>query len=984
MPDNIAAVSLKDKLISYRYNYANIARVAFQTLTDAQDGTLLVVDPSNPTVASIEFAAFCAAAAMQRDEVLNRFQYPVMAQTLEQLYRHMSDQDYINRFAIPAQAKIQLLIPYNELMSRMLPDPDTEDMRLVIPANSTFTVANTVFSLQYPIIIRQLQQGGLQVLYDTSVTSPLQTLDSNDLGWEILDSGTQQYLAFTFDTYQFDITSATHPISSSSLFQFQFPYPDQFYFARVYIQNTDRSWSEIYTTHSDLVYDIATMTAQLELLDNNILQVTIPQIYTANNQARSTVRVDIYTTKGALQMSLGDYTLDQWGIAFKSVDSNDPLTYSAPLSTFTSQIYALSRDTVNGGSNGMDYETMRRQVINNSTGPQEYPISRTNLTEELLNLGYSVVTDIDNVTNRLFLATRQLPDPVNSNLITAAGTTNETVTFAFTDIIGRSYVIDHAANNHNAITITPDAVYQDNNGIVSFVTDAQLAALNSLTPDQKALQITNGNYRYTPFHYVLDLSENDLSVNAYYLDSPIALSKVFVSKNPKVQLQVTTAAYELTRTKTGYQLTITTQSDSNFQALDDNEIYVQLAVFPEGEVNRAYINGTQVSKSSTGERTYQFDLSSTMYLDRQDSLGLSKMFMFTMDPRETFVSLTSTFDILYATTRQQGNDWVPDDSDRILGRIGTLLPARIYGITHEQIRLQFGTALTRLWTRSRSVVSSQSYEVWDQNIPAYYDRDIYQQDPTTGSIVTIDPSTGKATYTILHHKGDPVLNPDGSPVYQFKIGDIKRDPATGQPIVAQTRSLAHQVDFMLVEGVYKFATDPSAVSYRQQMIDTIVTWLSGDLETLGQRLLDRSQLFFYPKKTIGQAQVLYGQGLTAYVDMGQSPTLTLYLGQTAYNNAQLRDQLRKTSIQTVSQQLNTRQVSRSAIVDTLRGQYGTDVIDAELSGLGGAANYDVFTLLDDSIRPSLRKRLTAQSDGSLIVAEDLSVVFVLHDPVTLQ
>ena len=983
MPDNIAAVSLQDQMINYRYNYANIARVAFQTLADANDGTLLVVDPSNPTVAAIEFAAFAASAAMQRDEVLNRFQYPVMAQTLDQLYRHMSDADYINRFAIPSQATIQLMIPYNELLSRMIPDAAAMDQRLVIPANTTFTVAGVVFSLQYPIIIRMLPQGSLQVLYDTSVTSPLQELTSNDLGWQLLDSGDQTYLAFSFDTYQFDITSATQPISSSSLFQFQFPYPDQFYYARVFLQNTDRSWSEIYTTHSDLVYDIETMTAVLQLLDNNVLQVTIPQIYTANNQARSTVRVDIYTTKGALTMSLGDYLLDQWSINFKSVDSNDPLTYSAPLSTFTSQIYALSRDTVNGGSNGMDYETMRRQVINNSTGPQLQPISRTNLTESLLNLGYSVVTDIDNVTNRLFLATRQLPDPVNSNLITAAGTSNATVTFAFNDIIGRSYVIDQSVNNHDAITITPNAVYQDQNGIVSFVTDAQLAALNALTPDQKALQITEGNYRYTPFHYVLDLSENDLSVNAYYLDSPIALSKVFVSKNPTVQLQVTTAAYALTRTPTGYQLTITTQSDANFQALDDDEIYVQLAVFPEGEVNRAYINGTQVSKSSTGERTYTFDLSSTMYLDRQDNLGLSKLFMFTTDPRETFVALTSMFDILYATTRAQDSDWVPDDSDRILGRIGTLLPTKIYGITHEQINLQFGTALSRLWTRSRSVVTSESYELWDQNIPAYYDQDIYQRDPVTGSIVTIDPSTGKATYTILHHKGDPVLNADGSPVYQYKIGDIKRD-AAGNPIVAQTRSLAHQVDFMLVEGVYKFATDASAVSYRQQMIDTIVTWLNTDLETLGQQLLDRSQLFFYPKKTIGQAQVMYGQGLTAYVDMGQSPTLTLYLAQTAFKNLQLRDQLRKTSVQTVSQQLNTRQVSRSTIIDALRQQYGTDVIDVELSGLGGAANYDVFTLLDDSIRPSLRKRLTAQSDGSLIVAEDLSVVFALHDVSSLQ
>lgn len=980
MPSNISDVSVQDQLINYRYNPAAILRVAFQTLADVNTGVIPVVDPSNPLVAAMTFTAFAASAAMSRNDTLNRFQYAALAQNLDQLYRHMSDTDYINRFAIPSQATVELLIPYQELLGKLIADPVNNDRRIVIPANTVFTVAGTPFSLQYPIIIRQQPQGALQVLYDTSNPSPLQTLSSNVIPWTPKNNNGVIYLSIDVLATQFAITSVSQAISASTLFQYRIAYPDQFYYCRVYTQNADKSWTEIQTTHDDLVYDIRTVTAVLSLQDGNVLQVGIPQIYTASGQLQTTVRIDIYTTQGQISLPLGDYEADQWTIQFQSVDKNDPLTYTAPLSSFTSQIYAISRDTLNGGSNGQDFATLLRKVINHSTGPQQKPISRINLTEALLDLGYSVTTDIDNLTNRLFLATRALPDPVNSNLITAAGTTEATVSFTFNDIVGRSYVIDHSTENVDAITITPQALYQDNAGIVSFVSDAQIAALNALIPDQKALQITNGNYLYSPFHYVLDVVDNSLGVRAYYLDSPLASDVVFQSQNPLTQLQVGTASASLTRTTTGYLLTVVTQSSAAYQALDDAQVQVQLAVLPEGESTRAYLNGVLAGKTQAGERVFTFDLSSSLYVDGSNNLSVSKMFLFTTDPRNTFVPLNGQFDLLWSTSSPQPAGWKPDDSDQLLGHF--LLPLQVFGITHEMINLEFGTALSRLWTRSRSVVTSQVYQTWTTNVPSYYPADVYKVDPVTGSIVTIDPTTHEASYTILHHKGDPVLDAQGAPVYAHKIGDIMLDPATGQPIVAQTRNLAHQVDFMLVEGVYQFATDPSATAYRQQMIDTIVTWLDTDLETLASTLLENSQLFFYPKKTLGQAQVLFGNGLTTYVEMGQSLKLTIYMDQTSFNNVALRNQLSTAAVTTISSQLDNRQVSRSGIEEAIRNLDDT-ILDAELTGLGAGNDFDIFTLLDDSIRPSLRKRLVSQSDNSLIVSEDLTIAFLVHDPVTL-
>lgn len=51
----------------------------------------------------------------------------------------------------------------------------------------------------------------------------------------------------------------------------------------------------------------------------------------------------------------------------------------------------------------------------------------------------------------------------------------------------------------------------------------------------------------------------------------------------------------------------------------------------------------------------------------------------------------------------------------------------------------------------------------------------------------------------------------------------------------------------------------------------------------------------------------------------------------------------------------------------------------QLSGLGGTLNLPALTILDDANRCSIRKRLVALSDDSLIVEEDVSISFVLHE-----
>lgn len=979
------AASIRDlsaQLATLGYNPSAAQRAMLQSWSDVSSGAITIVDPSNPVVLVLESACVLVANAMTENKVLNRKQYPFAAQDQSDLYLHMSDVDYIGRFATPVTDNFTMMLPYAELLSKLVLDPTTGIKKVVIPRNTKFTVANTVFSIQYPIEIRQLLHGGLQIVYDTAVVSPLQTITDNLIKWNLVSDGTTTYLSFSFEVAQFDLTSVTQNANAATLFSYQFAYADQYYFCRVWSQNADGTWTEMYTTHSDQIYNINTPTAVLAVdEDTNLLTVSIPQIYTATKLTNTAIRIDIYTTKGVVNMVLGNYSMAAFTVKFNAVDQNDITNYTNPLQSLSS-LFAYSTSTLAGGTNGVDFATLQAQVINNSVGPQTIPISNVNLQDALSKLGFTVVTNIDNITNRTFLATKSLPLPTDSTLLTAAGTTNATVAFSLDQLSALSYVVDNSTTE-DAMTITPDALYQDNNGVVTLVSDAEISMLNNLPPDQKALSITAGNYLYTPFHYVLDSANNGFAVRPYYLDDPVIQTKLFVSDNDTTLLQVNTASYGIVRTSTGYKLQLQTVSGASFQALTDDQIFVQLSFVPEGEKDRAYLAGVLIGHDSTGkERIYEFDLSSNMNVDANDCIQLTKFLMFTTEARVVGSPLLQDFDVLFAVNAVMDVQWVSSEVDTLLGK--QYLPIAAVGVTHEALRVQFGTSLDTLWARARSVISTIVYETYDANIPATYPADVYLPDPETGSVITIDPETGQPTWTIEHHKGDVVLDNSGSPVYLHSIGQIKLD-AGGAPIPANPRGMTREIDFLLIEGVYKFATDATAETYRSQMISTLLTWMTGALESLNDQLLEQSRLYFYPKKTLGQVDVMVGSSLKTTMEAGQSLTLTLYVSSSVYNNADLRTRLELTGKQLLAMQLTAPQVARDALEDSLSNAYGSDVIALELTGLGSVAqNLPVFTILDDSIRASLRKKLVALTDDSLVLMEDLTVIWVQHDKAVLS
>jgi hypothetical protein len=964
----------------YQYNPAGIQQVAFNYLSEVTSGEVTIVDPTNPYVNAIETSAVNTSAFMQMVQGLWRKQYPFSALEYSDLYTHMSDTDYVNRFAVPATTTWSLMLGEDELLNKLVLNPTTGLKQLTIPRNTYFTVGGVQFSLQYPVNIVQQAHGGLSITYDTTIASPLQTLSTNEVTWEYRQGGDQNWVYMEFPVQQFDIITRTGTCSASKMFQLTIPLNTQFYYCRVYAWNsTTSTWSEIDTTYSTEIYDPLTPTAVITVDTNvqtgaNQVTVMIPQVYTTTGLLNQNIRIDVYETQGPINLNLANYDSSAFSANFLAISTYEQTIYTQPLNTF-SNIIVYSDQLVLGGTAAVPFATLRQQVIDNSVGPQEIPITPAQLQDALSQDGFGVVKNVDNITNRAYLATAPMPQPTDSSLITAACSTIETIALSIDQAVANSSAV---IDNGTSVTITPNALYQNINGVVSMVSDEVLNQLNSMTPTNLALAINNGNYFWSPFYYVVDMTNNELALRPYYLSAPSVVTKTFESDNDLTQLSVSTSTYNFTQTETGYQLVLSTSSSTAFQSLPDSQVFCQLSFVPPGQSARAYLNGTLTGKTSAGERLFTFDLSTNYNVDSNSNLYLTKFFMYNLNPGQlTACPLENTFDIVYGTTSAMPSGWVPAAVDTILGRF--LLPSNAVGITNEQIECEFGQYLNTLWAAARTVVSTVQYQTYTVNVPYYYQADVYQVDPTTGQQFSI--VNGQPVFTILHHKGDPVLNSDGSPSYQYKVGDVILD-GQGNPVPVSPRTLTRNLDIMMIEAPYRFANDTVAPAYVSQLLETVVGWLMGQFETLNEQLLEETELYFYPVANIGSVQV-YGQdGLIYNVDAGQSFNVVLYVSPTVFANETLKQQLESATISSINTTLQQDVVSNDMITTALRELYGSDVISFTQSGLGGAANLTMITLVDDSTQLGIAKNLVVNANGTLSVEEAVNVTFVPYSQTT--
>lgn len=963
------------KVGDVRNNPANIQRAVLSGLEEALGGTYDLVDPTNPFIFLLESSCATSAASIQRSEALLRKQYASLAQDEQDLYHHMTDSDYANRFAVPSRVNMTMLMSLDEIHEKAM-DAGNGVRKMVIPKDTVFEVESMHFTLHYPIEIRVMPHGGVQLVYDASIENPLRTLESNLLEWEIVrtpvgegENANLKFIMFHIPVDQYKIEDHYDQLNQSSGFTKTYPFTDQFYYGRVYLATgPGGEWEEIKSTHSEQVYDPNKPTALLTLLEGQ-LRIHIPQIYFNNNLVGRGIRVDIYTTRGEVELSLGRYQPSSFKASWKDLSKNES-PFVAPIRSF-STMTMFSTDRVRGGRNALSFDVLRGRVIDNALGPVQIPITEAQLTARLDNLGYDIIKDVDNITNRIYLASRTLPNPSIPEVTSATACNISTLQISARELAK----LDGVYDNEIRMTIKAGTLFENNQGIVSPLNDDVLTQILDANPENRVQLINERRLSYSPFHYVLDMTEDVFDLRAYDFSRVQIKSKTFIEENESLRLEVSTMRYGITQNDDGFKISIVTRSGAIFRGLDDEQVKVQMSYIPDGDIDRAYLNGTLVGRTDDDEYIFEFNLDSSFDVDRQGRLLLTSFKMFDLEPRKTPTPLNTRFDLFFIVENYNVDGAEFSELDNRKGAY--LLDESSRVVIQESLNVEFGRSLDGLWSRARTVAGSLDYLRYENDVMAYYENTVYARDENNLIIIDYDNETGDVSYQIEHQEGDPVLDADGQHVVRHYAGDVKLD-AEGSPIPISGRALLRQMDLLLFEGVFAFVTDQRTQRVAEEARDTISTWVHEDIGGLASQLLENTRLWFYPQTTFGDVEALVEEANPTSLNANQSFRVKFYLSRLGYDNADLRGDLAETAIGEISKALKRTRISVGEIATSIRQNSSEEVYDVVVSGLGGSAEYEMVTLRDTSSRLGIRKRPTVLPDNTITVQDDVTIEFVRH------
>lgn len=956
----------------HRSNPSRLTRAAFDYLERASNGASLILDPSNPFVFAVEFAAVLASRNHMRGDVNLSRQYKAMATTEEALYLHMTDTDYLNRFSTPSKATFAFLISLPEVRLRAVATGTDGVRKLVIPRDTTFTVEDTTFTLLYPLEIRIMPHNGLQIVYDGTNKNPMKPLESNIPAWNIYSESGIDFIRIDLETLQLKATRTNNPVIAAGSFSFNQEFEDNFYYARVFMAKANGGWTEIKTTHSDQVYDPLVVTASLRVEENN-LRVTIPPVYFTSNMVTDAIRIDVYSTKGSLDLNLLAYESNSINMVMLDYGAEVEEKYYIPINNVSEKsVIGLGKTT--GGGNGLTFEQLRNRVIYDSLGNRSQPITSYNIKAELENSGYNGVEIIDNVVKRTFVATKALPNPNLPNNPSGAGCIISTFIARIADLAGLPTVKD----NGQRITILPSTIFRRDNGLIDIVPKAAVDGIRALSAEAQAADINGRQLLYTPFHYVFDTTNNRFDARAYYFEDPKIVTKTLEGENATTAIEVSTGPWWLRKIDEGFELIIATRSGESYRTLADDRCFAQLSYRANGETAYAHLNGEFVGvDDTTGERLFSFVLESTFDVNSSDQIYINNFKMFTADTiRELATSLITEFYISFIVT-DLTNNYNSSPLDNQVAEF--LLPTDIDNyvtVIREKLVLQFGTALQGLWNKSRPIVSPEDYQRYTTNVPYIYEENVYERNPDGSLKFTLDVDN-KPVFNILHHVGDTKLDEDDNVVYRYLQGELIRDEFN-RPIPKNPRELRYKVDLFFIDGRYAFATNAKTVAYRESVPRTVVEWVDKDINGFTNRLIEETDLFFYPLTTIGQIQVITQESDPITINAEQGFNVQLYVDQVVIDNLKLQKDMSETITKELDAMLQARTVSFLNISARLRAVLGDGVYGASVSGLGGSLLLNTITTRDDSQRAVLKKKMVVDSDGFLSVQVDINIDFILH------
>ena len=962
----ILAKEIKNNIEMFRTNPAAIQRYVMDLLSEVGDNEYTLENATSPFVFLLEATSMMCSSLVEHSESIARKLYPQMATTVEDLYRHMADVDYLNRFARPSKAAISLVILKRDIVKLAVSIPFSQQRKIIIPRETEFNIAGHKFGIFYPIDIYITANDALKISYSSDEISPLLSIANLDITWTLFTHGGIDYIYIDIPVYQFTLAPHRLPVNVNIGLDETISFTGKFYYARVY-HNRDDGWAEMQTTHSTDVYDVSVPTAILSEL-KNALRVVIPQIYFYNSVVGDEVRVDIYTTEGEISLNLGNYSFNSYSVRWRNFSGKDA-EYNAPLGKL-STVTITSKSVTSGGGNGITYEQLRDRVIT-SRHRRDIPVSYNNLTVTVQDLGYTLIKSIDDVTSRIYHMSRSLP-PVPGTNDSPDGLTG-TVELTDEDLSSK-YIYRHEFR----YILLPGHLYEMSGDTIKRLTDEEHDRIIGLDNDAMIDTMNARNILYQCLHYVIDESDNYVTINPYSLNSPLVTGRWIKAESTTAPMYITSDIFSLKPSDEGYALTVRTKSSDNVKDIDDDDIHAQLAFIPYRENRRTYLLG-EIIGTSNGERIFRFNIKTGLDIDRNDIIRLEGFTMHVGDSIRYGTKLNGDYELIFSVSNQSTFS-VTTEEERLLNEsLGRhQLPNDAQAITNEHMGIKFGEKMDLLLSQCRVTIDPETYLLYSSDVPSTYAENIYERNDDGNLVLVDDPDTGRRVPVLIRKKGDVVLDNEGNVVYKFKKGDVKHDD-DGNPIVSRDRGISRLVDILLVDGIYRVATSPPLIDYYARLPTLINDYLLYDIKPLSKKMLERTEIYYSVKRSIGNVDIILSNTSRLSVSGSQAILIIYYVESSIYDDSSLRESIVDSTKSSIFRWLNNTVISTAALTTELYNLSKDSILGVDVKWIGQLDGIDTFTIDDNGSGISIARKLTQDYDGTLIVVDDVDIEFIRQD-----
>lgn len=969
MATNVKLSSVLDTMTAYKNNPLKMIDASYTALKAAYDGDIDIVDASNPFVFLLEQSALTTVAAIEETNAATRASSTILATNMEELYPHLSSDDLIGLVAKPASCYVYIFFDQSEIISKMLPVANTGIKKITIPRDSVFTVAGYDLLLQYPVDIKMMPSGSLSIEYDTTQSSQFKTISSNEVEWSSFrSSDSVQYLRIKIHVEQIKKKTKIVNMTATSGLRTDVAYSTKPYAALVYYRtNSTDEWESLQTTGSTYHFNPDVATANVRFLTTKF-RITVPVNYYLNNMVGKQLKICTYETHGALAINLDTYKPNDWDYSWAVTDNEELNTYSAALPGLRT-IIIHSDDRLTGGSLPDTFTTIKSKVIARTLGKQTTPVTANELDSYMSDLGFKIVKKVDTVTDRIYYATRSLPDPNIATLSSRPGLSQNLVALTLANATN-AYGVNQ--QNANAVVITPSALFQVVNGIYTPITSSKYATISSYNPTKLCNHLKSNKYTFTPFHYCLDNTSGNFSVRAYYLSQPYVDYKTFVASNEDTEISISTAAgYTLEKTDTAYILTFITSGSDNFIDLEDEDISVSLSIVAPNESTRSYFHATLDSRTTSGQRRYKVTIPTRFFVDATDNLMLNNAIL-NGQTASISVGLVSTFDLIYCIKGAARPN--PSSFDDLIDTktLGTLYR----GLSHEKFQIAFGKALNNLWVQYRSSPTATQYLTYPEDVYSTYPKNIYQVGPDGLEFTLVN---GTLVWNTLEHRAGDIVMRNGSPVIKHAAGETVFD-AEGLPVVnpAYVPNMVRQISLTMFDAIYNFSTDEATQDYMQSVVQSMVKWITQDLVTANNAVLELTKIYYYPKTELGYVNVITPDSTVITVDAKQKFTVTAYVAKKTIKDEKQTAALTQSIITAIKQGLDSEVISTSKILSMIRATSSEELIDVQITSLVND-KYKFLTMANGNQRLSLGAKLVALPDRRTVVQDDVNIIFTAYD-----